>query len=80
MKVIEMLQIGQKLLEMLQKSCIKVSDIKYIGMYNEYSDMVANGNKISYIAAVLSTKYNISERQFFYVIKRFEQDCKISAM
>jgi hypothetical protein len=80
MKVVEILQIGQNLLEMLQKSCIKVSDVKYIGMYEEYSDMVANGNKISYIAAVLSTKYNISERQFFYIIKRFEQDCKIGAM
>lgn len=80
MKVVEILQIGQKLLEMLQKSCIKVSDIKYIGMYEEYSDLLENGNKVSYIAAVLSTKYNISERQFFYIIKRFEQDCKIGAM
>jgi len=80
MKVVELLKIGRNLLETLQNSCIKVSDVKFIGMYDDYSSMVAEGHKISYISTVLSAKYNISERQFFYLIKRFERECKIRAM
>ena len=80
MKVIELLQTGRILLEVLQNSCIKISDVKFVKMYEEYVEMMSKGNKVSYIAAVLSEKYKISERQFFYFIKRFDQECKIHAM
>lgn len=80
MKVVELLQTGRILLETLQKSCIKISDVKFIGMYEEYAQMMSEGYKVSYVAAVLSSKYEICERQFFYIIKRFEQECKILAL
>ena len=80
MKVVELLKIGQNLLEMLQDCCIKVSDVRYVEMYYDYCNMLEEGNKVSYISVVLSAKYNISERQFFYLIKRFDKDCKITAM
>ena len=80
MKVVELLKIGQILLETLQDYCIKVSDVKFVEMYDEYCKMTEQHMKTSYIAAVLSEKYNISERQFFYLIKRFDKECKIHAM
>lgn len=76
MKVIEILKLGRNFLEMLQKSCIKLNDLKYIEMYEEYEKMVALGEKISYAATILAKKYEISERQFYYLIRRFEKDCK----
>lgn len=79
MKVVELLQTGRILLETLQKSCIKIGDVKFVGMYEEYVQMMSEGYKVSYVAAKLSMKYDISERQFFYLIKRFEQECKIPA-
>ena len=79
MKVVELLKIGQFLLKALQKSCIKVGDVRYLEMYDDYVRMTKEKQKMSYISAVLSDKYNISERQFFYVIKRFQKDCKIPA-
>lgn len=79
MKVIELLKIGQNLLETLQYSCIRVQDVRFVGMYDEYVRMKNEKHKIAYISAVLTDKYGISERQFFYLIKRLGQDCTIGA-
>ncbi|MBR0166130.1 MAG: hypothetical protein IJQ13_04550 [Prevotella sp.] len=76
MKVIEIMKLGRNFLEMLQNSCIRMNDMKYIEMYEEYEAMVSIGEKISYVATTLSNKYRISERQFYYLIKRFGKDCK----
>ena len=79
MKVVELLKIGRNLFEALHRSCSKVSDIRFIEMYEEYDAMLKDRHKMSYIAAFLSEKYDISERQFFYIIKRLSQDCTFSA-
>ena len=79
MKVIEILQINRISLEMLQNACIKISDLRYVELYNDYMDMVSSGEKKSYAIAVVMDKYNVSERQVFYILKRFAKDCKIRA-
>lgn len=79
MKVVEILKIGRNILETLQKSCISISDVQYLDMYDEYKSFMEQNHKITYIAAMLSEKYKISERQFYYVIKRFETICNIPA-
>jgi hypothetical protein len=56
-----------------------VGDVKHLEMYEEYTRLLEEKHKVSYIAAHLSQKYRISERQFFYIIKRLSQDCKIPA-
>lgn len=79
MKVVEIMKLGRNLLEVLQDSCIKVSDTKYIDMYEEYERIVSSGEKSTYAVTFLSEKYNISERQVYYIIQRFSKDCKICA-
>ena len=79
MKVIEILQINKISLKILQNACIKVSDVQYIDMYDDYRKMISDGEKKSYAVAVLMDKYNISERQVYYMVKRLEKDCKILA-
>lgn len=76
MKVIEILRLGQNIAKALQGSCIKLSDFRYIELYDEYINIVGTGAKSTYAVAVLSEKYNISERQVYYLLKKFEQDCK----
>ena len=80
MKVVEILKLGEKFLEALHDSCIKLSDFKYIGLYEEYRDIVDGGEKKTYAIAVLSKKYRISERQVYYLIKKMGRDCKICAV
>lgn len=79
MKVVELLKISKNFLETLHNACIKMKDVRFVSMYEEYTKMVDEKHKITYISAVLSKKYGISERQFFYLIKRLGQDCTIGA-
>ena len=80
MKVIEMLKLGQKWLEMLQNACISMKDCRFIGLYEEYERMVLAGEKITYIVAILSEKHNISIRQVYYIIRKFSSDCNFNAV
>lgn len=80
MKVIEILKMSRISLEMLQKACISVKDCRFIELYDEYERMVSLGEKITYAVTILSEKYNISERQVYYIIRKFGCDCNISAV
>ena len=38
--------------------------------------MLDQGEKVSYVVAVLSEKYSVSERKVYALVKRFQSDCK----
>ena len=80
MKVVEILKLGENIAKALQYSCITLSDFQYIALYDEYEHIMALGGKKTYAIAYLSSKYNISERKVYYLIKKFGKDCKISAV
>lgn len=79
MKVIELLKIDQKVLELLQECCIKVDDVRYVGIYDEFGRMVRGGAKVTYAVACLSERYGISERKVYYLLKKFSRDCNVCA-
>ena len=79
MKVVEILKLGQIWLKLLQKSCIKIDDLQYLPMYDDYNRLVKKGYKKSYAILHLSEKYGVSERQVYYLLKKFSSDCTICA-
>lgn len=80
MKVIELLKIDQKVLELLQECCIKMDDVRYVEMYDDYKQIISRGGKITYAVAVLSEKYKISERKVYYLLRKFSNDCNVCAV
>lgn len=80
MKVVEILKLGQNILKTLQKARIRIEDVRYISLYEDYQLFMNDGYKKSYAIAVLAERYNISERQVYYLLKRFETDCKVDAV
>ena len=80
MKVIEILNLNKKLLKKFQTAGIRMEDVEYIGLFNEYLALVAQGEKVSYIVATLADKYTISERKVYDLIRRFKTDCNLSAV
>lgn len=76
MKVIEILNFNRELLKKLQEAGIRLDDARYIDLYSDYIRLVGQGNKVSYIVAVLADKYSVSERKVYGLIKRFQSDCK----
>ena len=79
MKVAEILKLGQNWLALLQNSCIKIDDLRYLEMYEDYVRMAEAGGKKSYVIATLVEMYHVSERQVYYVVKKFSQDCNVLA-
>ncbi len=80
MKIYEILHLVHPALKLLQEACIKVNDVKYIALYDEYVQLLDAGVKASGAVYVLADKYKVSERKVWYIIKRFERNCRIGAV
>lgn len=75
MTVFEILNFNRELLNRLSVIGFRTDDCKYIELYAEYERMYRKGEKMTYIVSFLSTKYKVSERKVYGLIKRFKQDC-----
>lgn len=75
MKVIEILNFNRELLKRLQMVGIRLEDARYIDLYMDYTRLLDQGEKVSYVVAVLSERYSVSERKVYDLIKRFQRDC-----
>ncbi len=75
MKLIEILNLNRELLTKFQKAGIKLDDVQYIDLFNEYRTLSAQGEKVSYIVARLATEYAVSERKVYSLIKRYKSEC-----
>lgn len=52
-----------------------MEDVRYIELYNDYNRLLDEGEKVSYIVAVLAERYNVCERKVYTLIKRLQSDC-----
>ncbi|MGP1537449.1 hypothetical protein [Bacteroides heparinolyticus] len=80
MKVIDILNFNRELLKKLQDVGIRLEDYRYVDLYSDYTRMLERGGKVSYIVAVLSDRYSVSERKVYDLIKRSQSDCKTLAV
>lgn len=75
-----MLKFNRELLKRLKSAGIRLEDEAYVDLYTDYTALVEHGEKVSYIVALLSDKYAVSERKVYNLIKRFQSDCKTLAV
>lgn len=80
MKVIEVLKFNRELLRKLKSAGIRLEDEEYVDLYTDYTSLIEQGEKVSYIVAHLASKYSVSERKVYDLIKRFQSDCKTLAV
>lgn len=81
MKTIDILKICETALKICQETGIRLKDVNYIRLYDDFEKMKMGGRlKVSYIVAVLAEKYGLSERNVYYIKNRLDRDCKISAV
>lgn len=76
MTVFEILSFHQELLRRLYDAGINTRDYQYVDLFRDYTRMVEERNKITYIVAVLSEKYAISERKVYGILRHLRTDCK----
>lgn len=80
MKVIELLKLNRELLTVCRSAGIRLDDVRYIELYNDYSRLLAEGEKITYIVAALSDKYGVCERTVYDLIRRLKAECNLLAV
>lgn len=80
MKVIEILNFNRELLKRLQTAGIRLEDARYIDLYMDYARLLEQGEKVSYVVALLSERYSVSERKVYALVKHFQSDCKTFAV
>lgn len=80
MKVIELLKLNRELLTVCRSAGIRLDDVRYIELYNDYSRLLAEGEKITYIVAALSDKYGMCERTVYDLIRRLKAECNLLAV
>ena len=75
MQLIEILKLNRQLLINFQKAGVRLDDVRFIDLYNEYRSLASSGEKVSYIVAHLASEYNVSERKVYSLIKRYKTEC-----
>lgn len=76
MKIIEVLKFNRELIKKLKTLGIRLEDEEFVDLYTDYTNLLKRGEKVSYIVALLSERYAVSERKVYTLIKRFKSDCK----
>lgn len=71
MKVIEIINFNRELLKKLQEAGVRLEDVQYVELYSEYMYRTSQGEKVSYVVAVLSEKYSVSERTIYAWLSGF---------
>ena len=74
MTIYEILSFNKELLQRLFNAGIRTSDCLYVDLFDDYTRMRAEGEKTTYIVAVLSDKYALSERKVYDIIRYLSSD------
>lgn len=80
MTIFEVLRFNRELLIRLKNAGVRLEDATYIDLFVDFNNMVAQGNKVSYVVACLASDYRISERKVYSLIKHFQNDCNPGAV
>lgn len=73
----ELLNINRGLLSCMKEAGLRLDDVGYVDMYSDFVRMKAEGDKVSYIVAVLADRYCVSERTVYQYVKRLGADCSL---
>ena len=72
--VYDLLRSFQSSFEYMKANDITPLDFEYLDMYDRYIEMKSQGDKVTYIAEVLSAEDGISTRTFYKVVKRLGRE------
>lgn len=80
MKIFELLEFNRTCLNLMKDNGVKLNDVEYISLFENYMEMKDKHYKVTYIVAHLAEKYGMSVRQVYTLVKRMGKDCKMYAV
>ena len=79
-KKIDILKFNRELIKRLREAGIRLTDERYIDLYDDYTELRQHGEKVSYIVLLLSARYGVSERTVYSLIRRLGDECNLLAV
>ena len=76
MKIHELISDNLPILRRFHHNGISGNYIQYLPIYEEYKRLVAEGNKVRWVAQVLGEKYGYKERMVRLIIKLMDEDVR----
>jgi hypothetical protein len=76
MEAYKVLYLIRDLAKSMSNIGVKMEDYKYIGLCQEYNELVARGEKKEYARAILSKEYSVSESTVFRILSRMNKPVK----
>lgn len=73
MNIADFLRQNSAVVSAITKNHILPEDLELLGMYDEATAMLRNGEKTSFVAAAMADKYGFSERHYYRVMGRLGQ-------
>ena len=70
MMLAELVKFNSSWMKLMSSFGIRMNDYQYLKLYNDYLQMVRNGEKKEYIYAVLKERYGIPKRTIQRIVKR----------
>lgn len=72
----EALKLLSGVIESLELAGVRPSDHRYLRLFEDFREAEQRGEKVVYIVATLATKYGVSEKTVYNVLRRLKSDCK----
>ena len=73
----EIIKMNEQLFRLMNDNGIDTKDLQYLPMVEEFRKMKTKKHKVNYIVAFLSSKYEMSERGIYKIVKRFGERVKV---
>lgn len=81
MTAFELLSFSSDVLRRLNAVGIKqTNDYRLVALYRDYLRMKSGGEKTTYIVALLSEHYQMSERKVYKVLRLLKEECTVDAV
>lgn len=77
MTVYELMKLNERLLTLMSAINIRAEDCAYLPIYEEYREMKAKGDKVTYIVTYLSEKYKVSERTLYRAFSCYTREVDV---
>lgn len=73
MTLFDALNLNHEFLGRLRDAGGRIDDIDYLELFEEFRNIVATGDKVSFAVSALALKYGVSQRTIYSIIKRFKK-------
>lgn len=76
MKIYDLIKDNLPILRRMHRNGVSGNYIAYIPIYEDYKRLVAEGNKVRWVAQAVADKYGYKERMVRLIVKMMEEEVR----